>query len=105
MDCLRSLFEIDMKRFESGMTCMANAIYFFHFKAKWNEALEILAPSARYSPNETNSNEGNIHLAQGEVLDDGSQKFGENQDIFFFQFIEGILQRIDCCGWSSIRVL
>ena len=83
--------ELDMKRFESRMTCMANAIYFFHFKVKWNEALEILAPSARYSPDLPNSNEGNVHLAQGEILDDGSQKFGENQDIFFFQFIESVI--------------
>jgi hypothetical protein len=83
--------ELDMKRFESRMTCMANAIFFFHFKTKWKETLEIFAPSARYSPNLPNSNGGNVHLAQGEVLDDGSHKFGENQDIFFFQFIEGVL--------------
>ncbi len=29
------VFEIEMKRFEAGMTCMANAIYFHHFKTEW----------------------------------------------------------------------
>ncbi len=83
-------FEVNMKRFESGMTCMANAIYFAHFKTKWNEALEIRSPSLRYSPKNTNYKEGNIFLAtKVEQFDAGAQKYGENQDIFFYQFIEG----------------
>ena len=84
-------FELDIQRFDNGITCMANAIYFFSFQTKWNEPLEIFAPSARYSSKVPNYNEGNAKLLKAESLDDGSQKFGENQDIFFYQFIEGDL--------------
>jgi len=83
------VFEIEMKRFETGMTCMANAIYFHHFKTKWQEETEIKSPSLRYPPETPNYIDGNIFLAQVENFDAGAQKHGENQDIFFYQFIEG----------------
>jgi hypothetical protein len=85
-------FEMNMQRFENGMTCMANAIYFSHFKIKWNEPLEILSPSLRYNSKVPNFNEGNTFLAtQVEPYDAGAQKHGENQEAFFYQFIEGNL--------------
>jgi hypothetical protein len=85
-------FEMNVERFDNGIACMANAIYFSHFKTKWNEPVEILSPSARYSSKVPNYKEGNAHLAKMiEPYDGGAQKHGENQDIFFYQFIEGDL--------------
>jgi hypothetical protein len=84
-------FELDLERFNNGMTCMANAIHFAHYETRWNEALEIFAPSARYSSSVPRREEGNTQLAKVEEFDGGAQKFGENQDIFFYQFIEGEL--------------
>ena len=82
--------ELNMQRFESGMTCMANAIYFAHFATRWNEPIEIRSPSLRYSFDVPNYREGNINLATNvEPYDAGAQKYGQNQEIFYYQFIEG----------------
>jgi len=81
-------FRLNSKRFDTALKYMANAIYFNHFKTKWNEALEIFAPSARYSSEIPNYYSGNIQLARLEQLDAGAQRHGENQDIFFYQFID-----------------
>lgn len=83
------VFEIEMERFETGMTCMANAIYFHHFKTNWQESIEIKSPSLRYLSKTPNYIDKNTTLAKVEKYDTGSQKHGENQDIFFYQFIDG----------------
>ena len=83
------VFEIEMKRFEAGMTCMANAIYFHHFKTKWQESIEIKSPSLRYLSETPNYVDRNTALADAEKYDAGAQKYGKNQDIFFYQFIDG----------------
>jgi len=85
-----SSFKLDMERFNSGMTYMANAIYFAHFKTKWHEALEILVPSARFSERIPKYKQGNVFLARFEQMDVKQQKYGANQDIFFYQFINGV---------------
>jgi len=82
-------FEVEMKRFEAGMTCMAHAIYFHHYKTKWQESIEIRSPSLRYLPEMPNYIDRNTVLAEAEKFDDGTQKYGKNQDVFFYQFIEG----------------
>jgi hypothetical protein len=84
--------DLDVQRFDNGMKCMANAIYFAHLKNKWNEPLEILAPSLRYSSKIPNYQAGNNYLKNvAEPFDAGVHKYGENQDIFFYQFINGAL--------------
>jgi hypothetical protein len=81
--------EIEMKRFETGMTWIAHAIYFHHFKTKWQESIEIKSPSLRYLSETPNYIDRNTALADAEKYDAGAQKYGKNQDIFFYQFIDG----------------
>jgi hypothetical protein len=90
-------FEVNMQRFENGMTCIANAIYFSHFKIRWNEQLEILSPSLRYNSKTPNFNEGNTFLAtRVEPFDAGAKSTVKTRKCSFINSLMAISQNTNC---------
>lgn len=80
-------FKYDYDRYVKVITYMSRAIHFYHFKKKWNEEIWILPVSARFSHEDPKHIEKNARL---DILKNGqfeTPKFGENQEIFYYQFL------------------
>ncbi len=66
---------------------MAKAIYFYHFKSKWNEKLNIINTSAVFSPEQPNYMKKNAEYVKLKEMEFGTPKNGENQSIFYYQLL------------------
>jgi len=81
-------FSYDSKRLEETIACIAKAIYYHHFQMKWTEQLQIIPASAAVSPKVKGYEVQNAWLAKLKSMEFETLKFGENQDIFYYQFLE-----------------
>lgn len=81
-------FSFDPLRFENAFNCMARAIYFHYFKTKWDEQLQIIVASGFVTPTQGDFQKQNAWLQKLKSADFGTPKYGENQEIFYCQFLE-----------------
>ena len=77
----------DIDRYEKAVTCIAKAIHFHHFKMKWDEEIWILPVSAIFSNQHPKYKEQNARLAKLKYGEFDAPKHGENQEIFYYQFL------------------
>jgi len=80
-------FTYDHPRFVNAMQHMAKAIFFNHFGTKWDEQLFVVVASGRYSPNQPNYEKQNVRVSVLKSAEFGTPRYGENPDIFFYQFL------------------
>jgi hypothetical protein len=76
----------DYDRYIRVMIYMAKAIHFYHFQTKWTEEISILPVSARYPIEDAKHKEKNARLDILKYNEMDPPKYGENQDIFYYQF-------------------
>ena len=86
-------YTIDYARLTKALDHMARAIFFHHFNTKWDEELYIIPASGRFTPNQPNSKQQNPRLDTLKLGSVDSPKFGQNQAIFYYQFLTDEISR------------
>jgi hypothetical protein len=96
-----AVFEVDRKRFDRSVACMARGLHFCHYGEKWEDPIDVftIEPVMRLGNYEEINREFRRLSCETTGLLENERRFGDNQEVFYYQICreeqpKGLLVRI-----------